>query len=304
MARLGHRNMDSKNMNMNMNMNMDVGSGSSVGIFQLARFNSNIFRNLMNYSTNDFYATTNIPKHPSDWDADLKSYTYLQAFLGKVPDWFDRYRQAALEGDSPADSMTTDELARQVKYILDLTAEREGRFAEAIDQNDADGAVGYWLGMLGVNPARHPGTYLMIRVARRIGEHVVMCLKDHFAGARPSQLCPGIVPMFDPPGTPSFPSGHALQAYLISHLLAGSLPGLPQTRVPATGDDPGHGVIYDLAARVADNRIVAGVHFHCDNEAGRRAAFACFTDLQTVPAIWTDPDGLKARVQEEFPQYC
>ena len=52
---------------------------------------------------------------------------------------------------------------------------------EVMDQDDADGAADYWLGMVQISPARNPATYLMIRVGRRIGEHVAMCLKPNFA---------------------------------------------------------------------------------------------------------------------------
>jgi acid phosphatase (class A) len=109
--------------------------------------------------------------------------------------------------------MDPEQLDREIRQILDLAPEREERFAEIMDQDDADGATNYWFGMLQVRPSRHTATYLMVRVGRRIGEHVVMCLKGFFRSPRPSQLCPAIVPMIDPPSTPSFPAGHAVQAY-------------------------------------------------------------------------------------------
>src|SRR5215468_6321849 len=99
-----------------------------------------------------------------------------------------------------------------------------------------------------------------VRVGRRIGEHVVMCLKGYFGSPRPSQLCPAITPMIDPPATPSFPAGHAVQSYLISYLLGYSLRNLPLHYMPPSPADA-TGPLFDLAARVSENRIVAGVHY-------------------------------------------
>jgi len=76
--------------------------------------------------------------------------------------------------------MNRVELGGEVRQILELGLEREARFAEIIDQDDGDGAINYWLGMLKIDPARHPATYLMVRLGRRIGEHISMCLKGHF----------------------------------------------------------------------------------------------------------------------------
>jgi hypothetical protein len=170
--------------------------------------------------------------------------------------------------------MTALELGGEVREILEKALEREARFAEILDQDDANGAINCWLGMLKIDPARHPATYLMVQVGRRIGEHVSMCLKGYFRCPRPSQVSPWITPMIDPPVTPSFPAGHAVQAYLISYLLAFSLRNadgtllLPEHWVPAPAGGladflpvpPGlpriagrpWGALFDLAYRVSE----------------------------------------------------
>jgi PAP2 superfamily len=224
------------------------------------------------------------------WDADLQSYMYLQKFV-EITGWLDSLKATALANGMRSQFMDADQLDREVRQIIDLAPEREERFAEIMDQDDADGATNYWFGMLQISPSRHPATYLMVRVGRRIGEHVVMCLKGLFRSPRPSQLCPAIVPMIDPPSTPSFPAGHAVQAYLISYLLAYSLPRIPQQYRGENGtknfdekidfekdEDLGTetGVLFDLAERVSVNRIVAGLHYPTDIMAGRAVGIACF----------------------------
>jgi acid phosphatase (class A) len=124
-----------------------------------------------------------------------------------------------------------------------------------------------------IDPASAPAAYELIRVGRRIGEVVVMCLKHHFREARPSQVCPAIVPMIDPPITPAFPAGHALQSHLISKLIEAA-------ERPFVQPD----MLYALSKRLADNRIIAGLHYPLDNEAGVIAANLVFDMLKTDDA--------------------
>jgi acid phosphatase (class A) len=256
------------------------------------------------------------------WDPDLQSYMYLQNFVKTAAGWMNDLAAIALASGTPSQRMDPDQLDRELRQMLDLAPEREERFMEIMDQDDADGANNYWFGMLQISPSRHPATYLMVRVGRRIGEHVVMCLKGFFRSPRPSQLCPAIVPMIDPPSTPSFPAGHAVQAYLISYLLGYSLPKLPQQHTPQDNLDNASGVLFDLAERVSVNRVVAGLHYPTDIIAGREVGIACFQALTKIESLWSledlkgksddfglafpgglDGKSLRALVQSEFPQY-
>jgi membrane-associated phospholipid phosphatase len=255
------------------------------------------------------------------WDADVQSYMYLHKFINACPGWIDDLAAVAAGRGTPSQHLDQDQLDGQIRRILDLAPEREERFLEVIDQDDADGALNYWLGMLQISPARNPATYLMVRVGRRIGEHVAMCLKGLFRSPRPSQLCPGIIPMIDPPATPSFPAGHAVQSYLVSYLLAYSLPNIPQQTIPEDLN-AASGALFDLADRVSMNRVVAGLHFPTDIAAGKAVGIACFAALTKIDAIWsldsikeadefsralpggTEGKSLRALVQAEFPQYA
>jgi membrane-associated phospholipid phosphatase len=238
----------------------------------------------------------------------------------------------------PPNEMNRLELGSEVRQILELGLEREARFAEIIDQDDGPGSINYWLGMLKIDPARHPATYLMVHLGRRIGEHVAMILKGIFLCPRPSQVSPWITPMIDPPVTPSFPAGHAVQSYLISFLLAYSfstpagvtnLPNvplpfpaiagpiaanfqLPPANAPLAGFLPNPlnfnrspSPLFDLAYRVAENRIVAGIHYPVDIRAGQFVAHRIFQDIRNVQPIWgPQATSLRSRVRGEFPQYA
>jgi hypothetical protein len=293
-------------MNMNMNMNMGAAGGVSLALSSRLRYNTTVFGKFAKSSV--AASGLLVPERPypnfhANWDADLRSYNYLQDFIEAHGNWRNILRERAVESGVPAQSMSRRYLEDQILSMLDLMPEREERFLEIIDQDDADGAVNYWLGMLKIDPARHPMTYLMVRVGRRIGEHVVMCLKGDFASPRPSQLCPALVPMIDPPVTPSFPAGHAVQAYLISCLLAYSLPRIPQQDT-SFGLEKASGPLFDLADRVSENRVVAGLHYPTDIVAGKAVGAALFAMLSEVGSIWTDHDSLRFGVQAEFPQYA
>jgi membrane-associated phospholipid phosphatase len=333
-------------MNMNMNMSIPVSNsgGRSLGI----RFNSDVESREVDVSQPNLLVPPPLPGvnggaafyppfHPF-WDADLHACMHLDDFLTylnrttpNTTTWRAVYggvarspvpADATVPTNTPPSEMSQGQLGADVLRILELALEREDRFAEVIDQDDADGAINYWRGMLKIDPSRHPATNLMLHVARRIGEHVSMCLKGDFMCPRPSQVAPAITPMIDPPATPSFPAGHAVQSYLISYLLAYSLSdstgktNLPQHNMPAPTSlgnllapaTRPTGPLFDLARRVSQNRIVAGIHYPTDIRAGHAVAAQIFLDVQKVATIWgaaaTDPNGLRFKVRTEFPQYA
>jgi hypothetical protein len=74
--------------------------------------------------------------------------------------------------------------------------------------------------------------------------------------------------MVPTPGHGSWPSGHATEAFLAATLLEALL------NAASTGSGPGNGSrsheqLQRLAARIAVNRTVAGLHYPVDSAAGR-----------------------------------
>ena len=190
------------------------------------RYNSDVASRLANVAAPNTLvpdinsaAPHNYPAFHESWDADWHACEHLNDFLQYIigvasaaaTTWIAQYAIAAGNGgvNIPPRDITRVQLGAEVLQILQMGLEREARFAEIIDQDDGPGAINYWLGMLKIDPARHPATYLMLHVGRRIGEHVAMCLKGNFMCPRPSEVSPWITPMIDPPVTPSYPAGHA-----------------------------------------------------------------------------------------------
>jgi hypothetical protein len=207
------------------------------------------------------------------WDAELRASVYLNEFLTKNTGWLKDLKEAIYAaGLATVNQGLYAQLqahkGEQLRRVIEVSDEREERFLEIVDQNDGEGVIKYFLGMLMIDAAHDPATYQLIRVARRVGEVVGMCLKEEYHEARPSQVCPVIVPLLGPPVTPSFPAGHALQSHLIARCLREA------KRLPHQPD-----MLDKLARRIAQNRVIAGLHYPLDNEAGKAAAERCFTLL-------------------------
>jgi acid phosphatase (class A) len=283
--------MGSLNMNMNMNMNMGAAGTSVGGATTRVRFNTQDYRKYVSLDVNGnvneavIPANTGVMRFPAYWDADLRAYEYLNEFLAvRYPDWRTRLANFVAGVGAPFDLtpphlLGQAALTNEVLQMLDRAPDREDRFLEIIDQHDAEGSISYFLGMLMIDPFRMPALNLLIRVARRIGEHIVMCLKGEFRCPRPSQLCAAIVPMIDPPATPAFPSGHSLQARLIALSL----------RVAQPPMRPVH-LLDDLGERIGENRIIAGLHFPKDHLVGKGVADWCQSALLD-PLLQLDAQG-------------
>jgi hypothetical protein len=169
----------------------------------------------------------------------------------------------------------------------------------------ADDIPGYFLSLMGMDVASRPWTFMLMRCGLSIGNVAYMYFKSRFARVRPSTLCPGLVPPFGPPRHPAFPSGHAF----LGHFVAASLLQVPDIAArfgvgmdptgkaglaPAVdwyrgAPPPSPGPLMWLAARLARNRELIGVHYASDSAAGRSLAGgileAIMTHRVTVPAF-------------------
>lgn len=100
---------------------------------------------------------------------------------------------------------------------------------------------------------------------------IILSLKDHFNLLRPKQLAdmmgvPFKCDYLETAQSPSYPSGHTVQAYYISHILSDKYPQLRDK-------------FFAVAKMVEESRIDRGVHFISDNEAGKRLAKNLYQDF-------------------------
>lgn len=194
---------------------------------------------------------------PRYWNPDLYSLRVLVDFL-KL-----NWEQRINIGPPPATNsqITKDEIAALL--ILAVT-ERPEALGEIIQQ-DSNCQL-YWLQLLMINPHSHPATYLMMKMASRVAEVVMVHYKSkpNFLRPRPSQICPTLLPPIAVPGHAAYPSGHAMLSYLMSECLAELMPG--------AGAKGTRDAMFELSRRVALNREIAGLHYASDSAAGKSIA--------------------------------
>jgi hypothetical protein len=285
--------------NLNLNLNLNLGAAAASASSGRARYNTEDYSKaaLLQPATAgqlppDFF--DNIPSlpHAADWDAEGRSWLHLSEFVATVPGsgpdagsfvaWLGRVQAFLDTGANPDGKvhrcpagpnarMTAAQLNDELNMLVDASLDRTDRLQEIVDQHDAEGCLNYWTGMLSLVPSRRPNTHLLIRVGRKVGELVVMRLKDLYQCPRPSRIHPFIVPAIDPPDTPSYPAGHSLQAHLISRMLIKAMDSTQTPHHLQAGTLTR--ALKMLAKRVAENRKVAGIHFEADNEAGKQVSY-------------------------------
>jgi acid phosphatase (class A) len=113
----------------------------------------------------------------------------------------------------------------------------------------------------GFNEQSLPLTNAMFRKLLNSELSVVGAAKKDFARPRPFLLEPRLQPLLDKPGDPSYPSGHSSWIRAVALVLADMV---PERRLQ----------ILERANEYARNRVVAGVHYPSDVEAGKLAGTA------------------------------
>jgi acid phosphatase (class A) len=115
-------------------------------------------------------------------------------------------------------------------------------------------------------------------------EQAVARVKLHFNRPRPFVIEKDVKPIIEQPPNASYPSGHATFAYVNAILLADMVPEKTAA-------------IFDRAAIFAHNRVVAGVHYPTDVEAGRIAGSVIDNVFLHEPRFMADFAKARAEVR-------
>ena len=128
----------------------------------------------------------------------------------------------------------------------------------------------------GLTPAALPRTAAFFKRVNKLDKATVDAAKSFWHHPRPGVVSDQVHPLgVEKPGDWSYPSGHATFGYTTAILLADML---PEKRT----------VIFDRAALYARHRVVMGVHFPSDVEAGRIAGTVIAAQLLRDPAWQAD----------------
>ena len=173
-------------------------------------------------------------------------------------------------------------IKRHVAMVLARTPYRGDRLPEILMQ--VDDLWPFWTTVTNLDPKCVPRTFELIQLARRFATTVVMRLKHQFACARPADISALVQPVIPTPGHGSWPSGHATISYMAAELFAKLLPDGTDSEV--------HQQLERLAYRIADNRVVAGLHFPMDSVAG------CLLGQTLAEYFYAACTGEKALIKE------
>lgn len=178
------------------------------------------------------------------------------------------------------DSETT---RSEIALMLKIQQERTPEEAESA-RADASYSVFRFADAIGnpevFNAKALPKTSSLFRKVTYEEGAVIQAGKRGFMRPRPFVLEPRIVPIVKKPTNDSYPSGHAMWSRVVGLVLADMLPEYAD-RIMARADE------------YASHRVVAGVHYPSDVEAGKHAGTALAAFLFASPSF--QPDYAAAR---------
>jgi len=154
----------------------------------------------------------------------------------------------------------------QIPMVLSWAELRNERATEIMAQIDPQYA--FWSSIVYMHPDRTRRTFELVNMVLQFCVYVEMRFKQALACYRPVEHNAQVQPMLTTPGHGSYPMGHATQGYAVATVLESLLSLNPVKHA---------GVIEQLqrqVARIATNRVVAGLHFPVDSMAGRMLGVA------------------------------
>jgi len=105
--------------------------------------------------------------------------------------------------------------------------------------------------------------------------------KKRFQRARPHQLEPRLHPCIAVPGHPAYPSGHALQGYLVARVLSLIFP-------------EGREALRAAGASIGHEREIAGLHYPSDARASSALGQSLFARLESNETFLREVDAARA----------
>ncbi|WP_426303956.1 phosphatase PAP2 family protein [Acidovorax facilis] len=159
---------------------------------------------------------------------------------------------------------------RQLQLVASFAALRAERSLEILTQVVPQSA--HWSSIAGLSPERHRYTWELIGIGLRFAMMVTMQLKYALNVARPWALSAVVQPMLLTPGYTAYPSGHATEAHFVAELIPLLVGDPTHPHSESEHADRKDGIaaqLNRLAFRIAENRVVAGLHYPVDSIAGQ-----------------------------------
>lgn len=186
---------------------------------------------------------------------------------------------------APPPAPYSDQGKADLRAVLALQRTRtEGQVKEA--QADSDESVFRFADVMGPRFRRDnlPFATVFFQRVSADSDAPVAIAKEYFNRPRPFVVDFRIKPVVARSRSPGYPGGHATFAYVNAILLAYMVP----EKAPA---------IFARAERFARNRVIGGVHYPSDSEAGRICASVIDNVLLHNPRFWIDFMRARAEVR-------
>jgi hypothetical protein len=175
--------------------------------------------------------------------------------------------EVAAKDDGEQDKKLKADLKLQIDLVRSYADLRPERIPEI--QTQMSDILSFFSALDFLDADRTKWTLELLALAVRFAIAVEMRVKHALNHPRPLLFSPYIQPIIHTPNHGSLPSGHATEAFIVAtvltHLLAGEIPAFGERVTQAVKDSSQP---YRLAARIAINRTIAGVHYPVDSAAG------------------------------------
>ena len=156
---------------------------------------------------------------------------------------------------------------KQLDVVIAAADLRADRLIEIEEQ--VDDILGYFAAILHLQEDRTPWTMELLTAAIRLAGYVVMPIKLYFDVPRPIHYARQVLPVIQTPFHGAWPSGHAIEAFAVATVIeALTAPTLTGDVFDLHDSGASMGLPMRMAERIADNRMIAGVHFPTDSLAG------------------------------------
>lgn len=185
----------------------------------------------------------------------------------------------------PPPAPDSEQQKQDIKAVLDAQAARTPAQVARANETEQLSVFGF-ADVLGpsFNKDKLPRTAAFFQQIYDDTLDVLKGAKDRWKRPRPFVASSAVQPSAEKPKSTSYPSGNALLGQLYAIVLSDLIPE-KSTQFFARGRETG------------DNRLLAGVHFPSDIEAGRQAAVAVAFALSQAPGYRSDLEAARSELR-------
>ena len=194
----------------------------------------------------------------AQWDRVARGWT------GREPKLLGHWREFV--SIAPPPSNTSEDTEVELSELHRMQRERDEETILKIKEEQTLDGFNFDLFHYKTVEQQSPEAAKLLKMGQEEISPIVFTLKAKFDRVRPSVLDPTLQPVIDVPGHPSYPSGHAAQAYLVAYLLSDIDPATPNA-------------YFTKASKIAIRREEAGVHYGSDTLAGKSLARQVYNQL-------------------------